>query len=60
VSYPNDLIFSSLAQSVVSVLFRVHTSQIEFSLLEWIEIGEGRLNEICCEPHFGGLPGDRD
>ena len=31
------------------------TSQVELALFEWIEVGEGGIDQIGCEAHFGAL-----
>lgn len=38
-------------QSVVSALFSARTSEIQFAVVERVEVGEGILDQICCEPH---------
>ena len=38
------------------MFFSVRTSEIKLALLEWIEVGEGGLDEVCCKPHDVGLP----
>lgn len=38
-------------QSVVSALFSVRTSEIEFAFFERIEVGEGGLDEVDGETH---------
>jgi hypothetical protein len=42
----------SIQSSVVSVLGSHRTSEIEFALLEWADVGERGLDEIRCETHF--------
>lgn len=39
--------------SVVSALFK-RTSEIQLPLLERVEVGQGVVDEVCREPHFGG------
>jgi len=46
----------SSPQNVVSCSFQVRTSEIELALFEWIEVGEGRLNQVCRETHNVDLP----
>ena len=46
-------ISTRLAQSVVSVLF-TRTSKVKLALFEWIEVGEGSVDEISRKAH-GGL-----
>ena len=36
--------------SVVSILFR-RTSEVKFALFERVEVGEGIVDQICCETH---------
>ena len=40
-----------------SICSFVRTSQIEFTLLDRVEVGLGVVYEICGEPHVGGLLG---
>jgi hypothetical protein len=39
--------------SIVSVLF-TRTSEVKLALFEWVEVGEGGIDQFCREPH-GGL-----
>lgn len=34
----------------------VRTSEIQLALFERVKVGEGGLDEVCCEPHRRGLP----
>ena len=45
-------ISTGLAQSVVSVLF-TRTSEVELTLFDWIEVGEGVVEEIRGQTHCG-------
>lgn len=45
----------SIQSSVVSVLGPHRTSKIEFTLLEWIDVGQRRSDQIGCKTHFDGF-----
>lgn len=36
------------------------TSEINLSLLEWIEVGKGVVDKVCCQPHCGDVLCDDD
>lgn len=38
-------------QSVVCMFFSVRTSEVELALFEWVQVGEGGLDQVCGESH---------
>jgi hypothetical protein len=50
-------ISTQLASKCSIMLFpAVRTSEIQLALFERVKVGEGGLDEVCCEPHRRGLP----